>query len=102
MLNVTVNPLILPMFKKKGYWFDFDCCKTTFRNRENIPLFEIIYDQTTYLNILLTRKSEYRTGSINITCNGKGEPNLHFNIIENGKTKRMTININYDGQEERQ
>ena len=102
MLNVTVNPLILPMFKKKGYCFDFDCCKTTFRNRENIPLFEIIYDQTTYLNILLTRKSEYRTGSINITCNGKGEPNLHFNKIENGKTKRMTININYDGQEERQ
>lgn len=102
MLNVTVNPLALPMFKKKCYWFDFNCCKTTFRNQENNPLFEIIYDQTTYRNILLTRKSVYYTGSINVSCNAKGEPNLYFKIIENGKTERITININYDGQEERQ
>ncbi len=101
MLNVTSNPLIMPMFYMKGYWFDFDCGKTTFRNAENNPLFEIICNQITGENILLTRENVYYATDIHITCNGKGEPNLHFDVIENDEVRRITININYDGYEER-
>lgn len=99
MLNVTINPLIYPMFDMKGYWFDFDNTKTTFRNQENLPLFEILHNQTTHENVLLTRESVYYVGAINITCNGKGEPNLHFKTIQNGKVESMIINIDYDGNE---
>lgn len=95
MLNVTVHPLIFPKFVMEGYWFDFEDCKTTFRNKENKPLFEVIHNQRTHENILLTRENFYYVYDIYITCNGKGEPNLDFRT----KGERITININYDGQE---
>lgn len=101
MLNVTINPLISPMFHKNGYWFDFDCGKTTFRNQENTPLFEIIYDQTTNDNILLTKERVYYTRDIYISCTGRGEPNLYFKTMENDKVESIAININYDGYEEK-
>ena len=50
MLNVTVHPLIFPKFVMEGYWFDFEDCKTTFRNKENKPLFEVIHNQRTHEN----------------------------------------------------
>ena len=97
--NVTANDLVLTMFEREGYWFDSDDNSTIFRNREDKPLFEIIHDQTTHENTLLTKENVYYTESIDITFNKKGEPNLHFDITENGETRMMTVNINYDGNE---
>ena len=100
MLNVIVNPMIWFELEQKGYWIDLKDEKLTFRNEENEPLFEIIHDRIEHGNYLLTKKNSYYiVHKIHVTCNEQSDPNLRFKIRENGRMKRMNINIDHDGNE---
>ena len=82
MLNVTVNPLVLSRLDAEGYWFDFEDNKTTLRNQENMPLFEIIHNQITHGNILLTKKDVCYANVIDITFDEERELMLLCKTVE--------------------
>lgn len=93
MLNVEVFGPHFPIFDKKGYWIDFSESKLTFRNSENLPLFEIIHDRKTHENILMTRENVYYTDHIFICCDHDYHPTLAFDV---GTNNFFTITITVD------
>ena len=72
MINVNVFFPAISAFESKGYWFDFEERKITFRNPENKPIFEIIRDQTNHRNILLTMEEVCYAELIEVAYSEKG------------------------------
>lgn len=94
MLNVEVFTPHFPMFDKKGYWVDLSESKFTFRNSENTPLFEILFDRESHENILMTRQHVYFTAHVFICCDYDYLPSLSFKIGNDNIVVKLDENGN--------